>query len=134
MSNMQTSSQPSKVLNVMLWLAQGLLALTFVGTAVWKLATPRADLAAAMPWMGEVPPAFFYATALLDLLAGLGVILPSLTRIKPGLTVLGALGGAALMVGAIVFHLSRGEAESTPFNFFLGALALFVAWGRRSRK
>jgi hypothetical protein len=86
-----------------------------------------------MPWMGQVSPSFLYATALFDLLGGLGVLLPSLTRIRPGLTVLGALGCAVLMVGAIVFHVSRGEAASTPFNFFLVALALFVAWGRRSR-
>jgi MYXO-CTERM domain-containing protein len=34
-------------------------------------------------------------------------------------------------VGAIVFHLSRGEAADTPFNALLAALALVVAWGRR---
>jgi hypothetical protein len=133
MSNTQTSAPPPKTLNVALWIVQGLLALTFVGTAIWKAVTPIPELAAKMPWMGEVSPAFFYTTALLDLLAGLGLLLPSLTRIKPGLTVLGALGTVALMAGAIVFHLSRGEAASTPFNFFLLALALFVAWGRRSK-
>jgi hypothetical protein len=127
------TAQPSKALNVALWIVQGLLALTFVGTAIWKVATPIPDLSATMPWMGQVSPSFLYATALFDLLGGLGVLLPSLTRIRPGLTVLGALGCAALMVGAIVFHISRGEAASTPFNFFLVALALFVAWGRRSR-
>ena len=47
------------------------------------------------------------------------------------LAVLAAVGCAALQGSAIVFHLSRGEAANTPFNFFLGALALFVAWGRR---
>jgi hypothetical protein len=72
-------------------------------------------------------------TAVFDLLGGLGVILPSATRIKPGLTVLAALGCAALQVSAIVFHLSRGEGANTPFNFFLVALSLFVAWGRRTK-
>ena len=59
--------------------------------------------------------------------------MPSVTRIKPGLTVLAAVGCAALMASAIVFHVSRGEAAKTPFNFVLLALALFVAWGRRSK-
>ena len=86
-----------------------------------------------MPWMGQVSPAFLYATAVFDLLGGLGVLLPSLTRIKPGLTVLAALGCVALQASAIVFHVSRGEAANTPFNFFLVGLALFVAWGRRSK-
>ncbi len=67
------------------------------------------------------------------MLGGLGLLLPSLTRIKPGLTALAALGCAALMACAIVFHFSRGEAANSWFNFLLAALALFVAWGRRSR-
>lgn len=120
-------------MNVALWIVQGLLALTFVGTGLWKFATPIATLATMIPWAGQVSPGFFYMTAAFDLLGGLGVILPSATRIKPGLTVLAALGCAALQASAIVFHLSRGEGANTPFNFFLVALSLFVAWGRRSK-
>jgi uncharacterized membrane protein YphA (DoxX/SURF4 family) len=127
------SARASKGLSASLWIVQSLLALTFVGTGIWKLGTPVPELAAKMPWMGEVSPAFLYLTAVLDLLVGLGVILPSVTRIKPGLAVLGALGCAALMVGAIVFHVSRGEGAKAPFNVLLAALAVFVAWGRRSK-
>jgi len=47
------------------------------------------------------------------------------------LTVAAALGSAALQGSAIAFHVSRGEAANTPFNFLLVALSLFVAWGRR---
>ncbi len=126
------SHQPSKGLSVGLWIVQGLLALTFVGTGIWKVATPIPDLAAKMPWMGQVSPAFLYATAVFDGLGGLGVLLPSATRINPGLTVLAALGCVALQASAIIFHFSRGEAANTPFNFLLVALSLFVAWGRRS--
>jgi uncharacterized membrane protein YphA (DoxX/SURF4 family) len=121
------------MIEIGLWLVQSLLALTFVGTGVWKLATPIPDLAAKMPWMGQVSPTFLYVTAAFDLLGGLGILLPSLTRIKPGLTVLAAIGCALLQVSAIVFHFSRGEAANTPFNFVLVALSLFVAWGRRQR-
>jgi hypothetical protein len=133
-----TSTRPShrptsKALNVALWIVQGLLALTFVGTGIWKVATPIPELAEKMPWMGQVSPGFLYLTAALDMLVGLGIVLPSLTRITPRLASLGALGGVALMIGAIVFHVQRGEAGSTPFNFLLAALAAFVAWGRYGR-
>jgi hypothetical protein len=128
-----TTAQPLKGLGVALWIVQILLALTFAGTGIWKLVTPIAELGAKFPWMGEVSPSFLHATAIFDILGGLGVLLPSLTRIQPGLTVLAALGCAALQASAVVFHVSRGEAANTPFNFFLIALALFVAWGRRSR-
>jgi hypothetical protein len=116
-----------------LWIVQGLLALTFVGAGIWKVATPIPRLAAMIPWAGEVSLGLLYTTALFDILGGLGVVLPSATRIKPGLTVVAALGCVALQVAAIGFHVSRGEAANTPFNFLLVALSLFVAWGRHSR-
>ena len=37
-----------------------------------------------------------------------------------------ALGCMLLMV----FHVSRGEAAVTPFNFLLLALSSFIFWGR----
>lgn len=126
-----TQPVPSKALNIGLWVVQALLALTFVGTGLWKLLTPIPELAAMIPWAGQVAPGFLYATAVVDLAGGLGVLLPTLTRIKPGLTPLAALGCAALQISAIVFHLSRGEAANTPFNFLLVALSIFVFWGRR---
>jgi len=125
--------QPSKALNVALWIVQLLLALTFVGTGLWKLSTPIVELAQLMPWMGQVLPNFLYLTAAADLAVGLGILLPSLLRIEPGLTVLAAYGGVGLMGCATAFHLFRGEPESTPFNLLLLALALFVAWGRGSK-
>ena len=128
------TTPPSKGLNIGLWVVQWFLALTFVGTGVWKLATPIYALARMIPWAGEVSPGFLYFTAAADLAGGLGVVLPWLSRIERarGLTVAAALGCVALQVSAVVFHFSRGEAANTPFNFLLIALALFVAWGRRS--
>jgi uncharacterized membrane protein YphA (DoxX/SURF4 family) len=113
-----------------LWIVQGFLALTFVGGGIWKIATPIPRLAAMIPWAGQVSPGLLYATAVFDLLGGLGVLLPSVTRIRPRLAVAAALGCVALQASAIVFHLSRGEAAHTPFNFLLVALSLFVARGR----
>lgn len=122
----------SKGLNVALWVVQVLLFVTFVGTAVWKLATPIPKLAAMIPWAGQVSPAFLYFTALVDLAGGLGVLLPWATKIRPGLTRWAAIGCIALQGSAIAFHLSRGEVANTPFNLLLVALCAFVAWGRRA--
>ena len=126
-----TNPKPGKGLTIALWTAQVLLFLLFAGTGVWKLTTPVAALAAKFPWMGEVSPAFLRLTGVFDLLGGVGVLLPTLTRVKPGLTVLAALGCALLQLSAIVFHVARGEAANTPFNFLLVALSAFVLWGRR---
>lgn len=129
-ARIQESASPPRPLRIGLWAAQVVLALLFTGTALWKLLTPISELAAMIPWAGQVSPAFLEATALIDLAGGLGILLPSLTRIKPGLAVAAALGCALLQVSAILFHLSRGEAANTPFNVLLVALSLFVVWGR----
>ncbi len=127
---MTWSKAPRPVLSIAVWIVQILLAVTFVGTGLWKLLTPIAKLAAMIPWAGQVSPGFLYFTAVVDLCGGAGVILPAATRIKPGLTVWAALGCAALQLSAIAFHVSRGEAAKTPFNALLVALSLFVARGR----
>jgi hypothetical protein len=124
---------PSKALRISLWGVQGLLFILFTGAGLWKLFTPIPALAAMIPWAGQVPEAFLKATGVIDLCGGLGILLPTLTRIKSGLTWLAALGCAALQVCAIVFHISRGEGAHTPFNFLLVALSVFVYWGRRSK-
>ena len=129
---MTTQPNLSKPLNIGLWVAQALLALVFIGTGVFKLVTPIATLAGMWPWAGEYP-VLVRLTGILDLCGGIGIVLPALTRIRPRLTVLAALGCAALMAGAIVFHLSRGEGANTPFNVVMLVLALFVWWGRRAK-
>jgi uncharacterized membrane protein YphA (DoxX/SURF4 family) len=125
------ATAPNRGLSIALWIVQGLLALTFAGTGVWKLATPIPELATMIPWAGQVSPAFLITTAVVDLAGGLGILLPSLTRILPRLTLLAALGCALLQVCAFVFHASRDELANTPFNVVLVALSLFVLWGRR---
>jgi hypothetical protein len=114
-----------------LWVVQALLFVTFVGTGVWKIATPIPALAAKIPWAGQVSPRLLYATAVFDLLGGIGVLLPSLTRVAVRLTPVAALGCAALQLCAVAFHVSRGEIANTPFNFLLVGLSIFVFWARR---
>ena len=128
-----SSAAANRGWNIALWSVQALLALLFVGTGLWKLLTPLPQLAAKIPWAGQVSPTFLYAIAAIDLAGGVGIIVPALTRILPRLTLLAAVGIAALMVCAIVFHVRRGEAAVTPFNVFVVGLALFVLWGRLAK-
>lgn len=120
----------NKKLNIGLWVAQVFIALTFIGTAFWKALTPVDQLSKLIPWTGEFPPGFVFFIAAVDLLGGVGVILPTLLKIKPKVAVFAALGCAALMLSAVIFHFMRGEGAVTPFNFFMMGLSLFVAWGR----
>ena len=43
---------------------------------------------------------------------------------------LAAAGLTLVMIGAIIFHVSRGEYQNIAFNVILAALSAFVAYGR----
>lgn len=136
MSAAQTvSATPSapRALKIGLWVAQGLLCLTFGMAGVAKLSTPIPQLSSMIAWTGDTPEAFVRFIGLVDLAGGIGILLPALTRIQPRLTVLAALGITVLQVLAIAFHVSRGEFSLLPLNGVLLSLAVFVLWGR-SRK
>ncbi|MGJ4968075.1 MULTISPECIES: DoxX family protein [unclassified Bradyrhizobium] len=125
--------QPPLALRIGLWVAQTLLFALFCFAGVTKVFTPIEELAQMMPWTGEYSVAFVRTIGLIDLAGGLGILLPSLTRIMPRVTVLAAIGCATLQVFAFAFHISRGEAAVTPLNILLLALSLFVLWGRNGK-
>jgi hypothetical protein len=134
MNTIALSSAPAgRFLRGGLWVAQFALAGAYLAAAFIKLATPIAQLSAMMPWTGSFPEAFVRAIGAVDLAAGLGILLPSLTRIAPRLTVLAAWGASVLQVLAIGLHSSRGELAMLPINFVLLALSLLVLWGRSRR-
>ncbi len=129
-----TNPMPAgKALRIALWVAQVLVFIAFCGSGFVKLITPIPELSAMMPWAGQYSPGFVRFIGLVDLAGGLGILLPALTRVKPGLGVLAALGCSVLQVLAIGFHGSRGEFMALPLNFILLPLCLFVLWGRSQR-
>jgi len=125
-----TPAAPGRALRISLWVAQALVFFVFASAGVMKVFTPIPQLAAMIPWAGDHSETFVRIIGLIDLAGGIGILLPALTRIMPGLTVLAALGCMVLQILAIAFHVSRGEAAVTPLNFVLLALAAFVLWGR----
>lgn len=123
------SHPPRTLLRTFLWLCQSALAFFLLWGAYMKLGMPVEDAAKMAPWVA-VHPGLAKFTGVVDLLGGLGIVLPALLRIRPGLSVLAALGIIVLQVLAMGFHLSRGETMVLPMNLVLLALAAFVLWGR----
>jgi len=123
--------KPKKLfLHYSLWTVQILLALAFGIAGCIKMVTPIIDLATMMPWTTVAPPYLVRFIGISEFAAALGLILPSLTRIKPVLTPWAATGLLVIMIFAIIFHMSRGEFQMLPANLVLAALAFFVAYGR----
>jgi len=95
-----------------------------------KSAMPLDELAQKMTFVSAVPPALVRFIGVSELAGAIGLVLPALTRVRPGLTPLAAAGLATIMLLAALFHVPRGEFAALPMNFALGAVALFIAWGR----
>ena len=131
---MENSNQKSsKVLNIILWIAQLLLGGMFLMAGFMKLTTPVDQLAAAMPFVAAVPEALVKFIGVSEIAGALGLLLPLLLRIKPALTVLAARALILVMILALAFHVSRGEFSAIGTNLVLGSLALFIAWGRSKK-
>lgn len=124
-----TPNTVSKPLNASIWIFQLLGAGVFIMAGAMKTMTPIDQLSVMMPWTGQYPLAFVHFLGFVDFAGGLGLILPSLTRIAPRLTVIAA-ACVLLQLIAICFHSSRGEFNVLQVNAVYISLALLVLWGR----
>lgn len=116
-------------MNVLLWILQVVLGIYFFVTGIVHFIVPPA-LPAPMAWMYGLSPGLHYFSGIAEILAGLGLILPGLTRIQTRLTPLAALGLVLVMIGAAIWHVMRGEFANIVMNLILMGLAAFVAYGR----
>jgi DoxX-like family len=118
-------------MNVVLWIIAGLLAAAFLAAGGMKLAQPKEKLAAAgMAWTDDFSPGMIKLIGGLEVLAAIGLILPAVLGIAPVLVPLAALGLVAIMIGAAITHVRRGETPMIAVNLVLLALAAVVVWGR----
>ena len=127
-----TNQTSSKGMHIGLWIAQALVSLMLLWGAYAKLMMPADELTEMMPWTAESPSLAMF-TGVVDLLGGLGLILPTLLKIQPNLTVFAAYGTVLLMIAGSIFHGSRGEYPLIGMNVVILLLALFIAWGRKSK-
>ncbi len=109
-----------------LWIVQGLLAALFLFAGVMKLVLPLDKLVGPV----AVPGLFLRFIGVAETLGALGLILPGLLRLRPGLTPLAAAGLVIIMIGATAFNLVTGDRLSTSVTVVVGLLAAFVAYGR----
>jgi DoxX-like protein len=109
-----------------LWIVQGLLALVFLFAGGTKLVLPLEVLTAQMPLPGRLVR--FIGVA--EVLGAVGLILPGLLRIRPGLTPLAAAGLVIIMIGATVLTLAGGDRALALIPLVVGLLSAFVAYGR----
>jgi hypothetical protein len=118
-------------MNIVLWIVAGLLAVASLAGGAMLLLLPKEKLAASgWGWVEDFSAGAVKAIGTLKVLAAVGLILPAALGIAPVLVPLAAVGWVLLMVGAMITHLRRHEAQAIVVNLALLAPAAFVAWGR----
>jgi uncharacterized membrane protein YphA (DoxX/SURF4 family) len=119
-------------MSIVLWILQFVLAITFVLTGLVKVLQPYEVLADRMAWVQDYSPGLVRGIGALEILGGIGLVLPALLGVLPILTPLAAAGLAVIMALAVLHHLRSHERGQVLFTAALLILLVIVAWGRFS--
>jgi uncharacterized membrane protein YphA (DoxX/SURF4 family) len=115
-------------MNIALWIIQAVLALLFLFAGGMKLVLPVEEMMKQMPL--PLPGLFLRFTGVVEVLGAVGLILPWLLGIRPGLTPLAAVGLVIVMIGATVYTLASGDIAIALVPLAVGLLSAFVAYAR----
>ncbi len=119
-------------MNVALWIAQIMLMLVFLASGIFKLTRSNEELLdyKFMAWVEGFKPGLVKFIGAVEILGGLGIVIPYAVGIAPILTQLAAEGLLLTMIGAAVTHWKRKEYRMFAVTVVLGLLALGVDYGR----
>ena len=113
-------------MNVLLWIVQVALALLFLFAGTMKFVMSGEEMTAVV----AMPVIFLRFIGACEILGALGLILPGLLKIRPGLTPLAAVGLVIIMIGATVTTAAFMGPQMAVIPFVAGLLAASVAYGR----
>src|SRR5512138_157554 len=119
-------------MNVLLWVLQVLLALhTFAG-AMWKLFNSEQTV----PSLNAIPHGLWLGLIGLEVVCGVGLILPAFSKRLAVAAPIAAVCIAAEMLVFSGFHLSSGSADQGELVYWLvvAAICAFIAYGRIALK
>lgn len=130
-------------MNAALWATTLILAATLVLVGGFKAVAPRPILLKKrLFWIEDMPASAPRLIGSAELLAAVGLVFPGLLGIAPVLVPIAATCSAALLAGAVVVHVRRGDKFAggpidlvgdlpapLPAALFC-VMAIFVAWGR----
>ena len=115
-------------MNRTLWIIQILLAVLFLFSGAAKFIVPADQMTKGMPdWISI---SFLHFIGVCEVLGGIGLVLPGLLHIKPGLTPLAAGCLTIIVIGATVITVMGGMFATALLPLVTTLLSAFVAYGR----
>lgn len=116
-------------MNILLWILQIIFGAYFILVGVMHFVLPP-GLPAMLGWMYDLSPTLHWISGAAEILGGLGLILPAVTRIQTRLVVWAALGLVVVMIMASIYHILRGEIPNLVMTLINAAVMAFIAYGR----
>ncbi len=115
-----------RVLNTVLWVLQGLLALVYLLSGGMKFVMSIEEMTKDI----ALPGAFLRFIGVAEVVGALGLVLPGLTGIRPGLTPLAAAGLVIIMTGATLITAATVGMPIVLIPLAVGLAVAFVGYGR----
>ncbi|RKE23023.1 DoxX family protein [Streptomyces sp. TLI_171] len=119
-------------MNLAFWTLAALLALFYLYGGALKLTRSPDRLRPMMAWVDRIPLPAVRALGAVEVLGALGLVLPPLTGIAPGLAAAAALGFVVLQLGAVPVHLTGGD-RKIALNVVLLVAAALACWTALAR-
>lgn len=116
-------------LNRFLWMLQWVFGLYFIGVGILHFVVPE-GLPELLAWMYDLERPMHAMLGTVEILGGIGLILPALSRVRPDLAVASALALIGVMVGALVWHAGRDEGANINANLLNIAALVVIGYGR----
>lgn len=116
-------------MNRLLWVLQVVVGVYFTFTGINHFIVPE-GLPTTLEWMYDLSDTLHVVAGTAEILGGVGLILPAVTRIRPELTSYAAYGLVLVMAAAAIWHVGRGEVPQIVVNLVVIAVLMFIGYGR----
>lgn len=116
-------------MNLVLWTLQVLAALLYAASGVMKVFMLD-EVSADVPSFGALPREAWIALGILELVCTVGLLVPSVFRWRPRLTVVAAAVLAAESLVFVWVHFQYQEVAPLVMSAVLGLLMAFIAYAR----
>jgi len=117
-------------MNIALWIVAGVFAFGYIAGGIVKLTMPYEKYAAKLGWPEDFTPGNVRFMGVVEVLGGVGLVLPGLVGVAPVLVPIAASCMALYMAGAITERIRRGEYKELLGDLVFLAAMIFIAWGR----
>jgi uncharacterized membrane protein YphA (DoxX/SURF4 family) len=125
-------------MNTLIWILQGFIAATFLYSGINKSFFPKQQLIAkGQTGVTELSLPVIRFIGITEILGSIGIILPYLLNIYPGLTAIASVCLGVIMIPAGIIHYKLGKTQNRQkenkdalFNMIVLVICLIIAYYR----